>query len=157
MIFPAEYLSSNKQLPVTLSIRYKTPAAVDTSQSFFKMLTFLNPCQSKCNGIFKGFIDNTNHPDSFTINTCAGDLLHTEPGFYLENSQINCGRFFDELPDVYEIGYRQILFSGAGNWVCNAPSGIINVYNDTVMISYRSFENGLLESPSDHVFKGIRK
>lgn len=157
LTFPDEYLLSGKQLPVTLAVRYKTHGEADTTRSFSKLLSFYDPCQSKCNGIFKGFTNNTNHPDSFTINTCATDHLHRQPAFYLENSQAGCGLFFDELPATYQVGYKQILFYGAETWVCNAPSGIIHLSNDTVTISYRSFDNGLLEAPSDHVFKGVRK
>jgi hypothetical protein len=83
--------------------------------------------------------------------------LHPDKSFYLNNFQQACGRYFDELPDSYNIGYRQILFSGAANFICNAPAGIINLKGDSIQINYRSFDNGTLEAPLDHVFRGVRK
>jgi len=155
--FPQDYLRSNKKLPVKLSIRYKTLSNIDTVKSFLKVLTFFDPCESKFNGVFKGSTDNANQTDSFKISTCASDHLHTDYSFYLENFQLGCGRYFDEVPDSYNIGYKQILFSGQGNFICNSPVGIINIYNDSITINYRSFDNGMLEAPMDHVFRGVRK
>lgn len=155
--FPSEYFLINKQIPVKLSIRYKTTSNTDTVKNFSKQLTFFNPCGSRCNGIFKGTTDNGSHADSFKIGTCARDLLHPIAGFYLENFQLDCSRYFDELPDSYNIGYRQILFSATGEFLCNSPSGIISIKGDSICINYRSFDNGFLESPLDHIFRGVRK
>jgi hypothetical protein len=154
--FPREYLLSNKQITVKLSIRYKTTSNIDTIKNFSKQLTFFYPCASRCNGIFKGTTDNGSHQDSFKIGTCASDLLHPVAGFYLENFQLGCGRYFDELPDSYNIGYKQILFSATGEFLCNSPSGIISIKGDSICISYRSFDRGMLEAPLDHVFRGIK-
>ncbi|MDN3656703.1 hypothetical protein QWZ08_13745 [Ferruginibacter paludis] len=155
--FPREYLLGNKQIAVKLSIRYKTTSNTDTVKNFSKQLTFFNPCASQCNGIFNGTTDNGSHKDSFKIGTCASDPLHQVSGFYLENFQLGCGRYFDELPDSYNIGYKQILFSATGEFVCNSPSGLISIKGDSICISYRSFDNGMLEAPLDHVFRGIKK
>ena len=155
--FPKDYLASNKRLIVKLTIRYRTQSNIDTVKSFVKVLTFSNPCESKFNGIFKGSIDNSSHIDSFRISTCTSDRLHAGNSFYLENFQLGCGRYFDEWPDSYNIGYKQILFSGLENFICNSPTGIINIFNDSIVINYRSFDNGMTESPLDHVFRGVRK
>ncbi|MDB5279648.1 MAG: hypothetical protein JWR61_4603 [Ferruginibacter sp.] len=155
--FPRKYLLTNKQIPVKLAVRYTTVSKADTVKIFSKLLTFANPCASKCNGVFKGSTDDNSNPDSFQIGTCANDLLHPATGLYLENFQLGCGRFFDELPDSYNIGYKQILFSATGEFLCNSPSGIIAIYGDSICINYRSFDNGKLEAPVDHVFKGVKK
>jgi len=155
--FPQEYLVSNRKLPISLSIRYKTESNIDTVKAFVKVLTFFNPCESKFNGIFKGSIDNASQTDSFRISTCAYNSLLADYSFYLENFQLGCGRYFDERPDSYVIGYKQILFSGLENFTCNSPTGIINLYNDSIVMIYRSFDNGMTEAPLDHVFRGVRK
>lgn len=155
--FPMDYLLTNRKLLVKLSIKYKTGAAEDTVKSFERMLTFFNPCASKFNGTFIGKTDNGNTTDSFKIVTCSGDWLHPGYNFYLENFQQHCGRYFDEHPDSYNIGYKQILFSATGDFVCNSPSGMITVDGDSICMRYRSFDNGLLEAPLDHVFKGVKK
>ena len=157
LVFPQDYLVSNKKLPIKLSIHYKTQSNTDTVKTFVKVLTFSNPCESKFNGIFKGSIDNASHIDSFRIGTCTNDRLHAGNSFYLENFQLGCGRYFDEWPDSYIIGYKQILFSGLDNFICNSPTGIINIYNDSIVMIYRSFDNGMTESPLDHIFRGVRK
>jgi hypothetical protein len=155
--FPQDYLLSNKKVTVKLSIRHRAASGADTVQSYVKELTFFNPCASNFNGIFKGRTDGGNQTDSFKIATCANDFLHPAYSLYLDNFQLSCGRYFDELPDSYHIGYKQILFSAKGDFLCNSPSGIMNIVGDSVYISYRSFDNGILEAPLDHVFRGVRK
>ncbi|MEO7485980.1 MAG: hypothetical protein ABIU77_02730 [Ferruginibacter sp.] len=155
--FPPDYLLSNKNLPVKLTMRCKTQSHADTVKSYVKTLVFLNPCKSKFNCLFKGATDYGAQTDSFGISTCASDQLHPGNSFYLYDFQQTCGRYFDELPDSYNIGYKQVLFSGTGNFICNAPAGIINLQGDSIQINYRSFDNGLLEAPLDHIFRGIRK
>ncbi len=154
--FPPDYSLTNRKLTIKLLIRYRTISNTDTVKSFEKVLTFFNPCVSKFNGIFKGTTDNGRHTDSFKIGTCTSGILHTGSNFYLENFQLQCGRYFDEQPDSYNIGYKQILFSATGEFLCNSPSGIITLYGDSICMRYRSFENGMLESPLDHVFRGFK-
>lgn len=155
--FPLDYLFSGKTITVKLALRYTTSSNTTTGKSFSKLLTFYPPCASKFNGIFKGKTDGGNQTDSFRISTCANDFLHPAYSFQLYNFQLACGRYFDLLPDSYHIGYKQILFSSQGDFLCNSPSGIMSMYGDSILLSYRSFDNGLLESPLDHVFTGVRK
>jgi hypothetical protein len=155
--FPPDYLRLSKQLYVKLTMRYNTTTHTDNVLTFVRQLTFFNPCESKLNGVFKGSTDDAPQTDSFEILTCTHNAQHPDNSFYLDNFQQGCGRYFDELPDTYNIGYRQILFSGAANFICNATSGIINIHGDSIRISYRSFDNGMLEAPVDHGFRGVRK
>lgn len=155
--FPPDYLLTNKNLPIKLTVRSKTQSHADTVKLYVKTLVYLNPCKSKFNGLFKGTTNYGAQPDSFVISTRATHQIHPGNSFYLYDYQQSCSRYFDELPDSYKIGYKQILFYGTGNFISNAPAGIINLHGDSIQINYRTLDNGLLDTPLDHVFRGIRK
>lgn len=124
------------------------------SNNSVKMKTFYNPCHSRFNALFKGYVDNNkSDTTSCVIETCSSD--QSNAGLYLHIGTLSCGRYYSNVADYY-LGFKQIVFNGGGNAECKSLGGRMLFKSDTLEITYHTFDNGFNLPSVTHVFKSIK-